>query len=74
MGTARIPLVSIGTPASRWLTIVTSPMAAAPSIGSESSPSGNSVPKQMFEPCSGNSSVASGASASAAVITAGSGS
>ena len=36
-----MPLVSIGTPASRWLTIVTSATASAPSSGSASSPSGN---------------------------------
>ena len=69
-GTARITLHSIGTPARRWLTIVTSATASAPSSASTSSP--NVVPKQMFEPCSGNSSGALGSSAAAAVVTAGS--
>src|SRR4051794_34571394 len=73
-GTARMPLVSIGTPASRWLTIVTSATTSAPSHGSESSPSGNVVPKQMFDPTSSNSNGASGAIAAAAVMTEGSGS
>ena len=60
---------SIGTPASRWLTIVTSATASAPSRASTSSP--NVVAKQTFEPCSGNRIGASGASAAAAVVTAG---
>src|SRR3954463_16276801 len=45
-GTAMMPFVSIGPPASRWLTIVTSATELAPASGSESSPSGNVVPKQ----------------------------
>ena len=40
-GTARMPLVSIGTPARRWLTIVTSATASAPASGSASPSSGN---------------------------------
>ena len=71
-GTARMALHSIGTPASRWLTIVTSATASAPSRASTSSP--NVVAKQMLEPCSGKMIGASGASAAAAVVTAGSGS
>ena len=53
-----MPLLSIGTPARRWLTIVTSATTSAPSSGSTSSP--NSVPKHTFEPCSGNRIGASG--------------
>ena len=63
-----MPLVSIGTPARRWLTIVTSATTSAPTSGSASSPSGERRCRSTtFEPCSGNSSGASGASASAAV-------
>ena len=45
-----------------------------PRAGRSRRPRGTSVPKQTLEPCSGNSSGASGAIASAAVMTAGSGS
>ena len=72
-GTATTPLFSIGTPARRWLTIVTSATASAPSHGSPPSLP-NSVAKHTFEPVSGNSSGASAARPSAAVMTAGSGS
>ena len=71
-GTMRQPLGSIGTPARRWLTMVTSATTSAPARGSSSSP--NAVSKQTLLPASGKSSGASGASASAWAITAGSGS
>ena len=68
-GTATMALHSIGTPARRWLTIVTSATASAPSRASTSSP--NVVAKQTLEPCSGKMIGASGASAAAAVVTTG---
>ncbi len=71
-GTARRALVSIGTPASRWLTIVTSATASAPASGAASSP--KLVAKHTFEPCSGKSRGASGANAAAGVVMTGSGS
>ena len=68
-GTARMPFVSIGTPARRWLTMVTSATLSAPTSGSTSPSSGKLVAKQTFEPCSSNSSGASGESASTALVT-----
>src|SRR6187401_3095659 len=69
-GLATAPLVSIGTPASRWLTIVTSATASAPSHGSPPSLP-NSVAKHTFDPASGKSNGASGFNPSAALMIVG---
>src|SRR5436305_7261247 len=71
-GTMRQPFGSMGTPASRWLTMVTSATASAPTSGSSSAP--KAVPKHTLDPCSGKSSGASGASAAFWDTTAGNGS
>ena len=63
----------MGTPARRWLTIVTSATTSAPASGSASPSGGKEVVKHTLEPCSGKSSGASGAIASSGLMTAGSG-
>ena len=52
-GTATMPLFSMGTPASRWLTMRTSATWSAPASGSPSSRP-TPVSKQRFDPASSN--------------------
>jgi hypothetical protein len=72
VGIMRQPLGSIGTPASRWLTIDTSATTSAPASGSSSWP--KAVPKHTLVPAASNSTGAPSASASGALTIGGSGS